>query len=111
MKPTSLTRPIRMQKMKSDASGSSVRKVPMRTCCGCRESFPKKELIRIVRTSDGTAQVDLKGKANGRGAYICKNVSCLEKARKTGSLERSLGIKISQEIFDRLKTELEENEV
>ena len=103
-------KPIRTKKMNNDATGVSGRKVPMRTCCGCRISFPKKELIRIVRQSDGTAQVDLKGKANGRGTYICKKAECLEKARKSGSMERSLGIKISQEVFDRLKEELEENE-
>lgn len=96
--------------MKNDTACNAGRKVPIRTCCGCRLSFPKKELIRVVRQSDGTAQIDLKGKANGRGTYICKKTECLEKAIKTGSMERSLGIKISAEIFERLKTELMGNE-
>ena len=96
--------------MKNDTACNAGRKVPIRTCCGCRLSFPKKELIRVVRQNDGTAQIDLKGKANGRGTYICKKTECLEKAIKTGSMERSLGIKISAEIFERLKTELMGNE-
>ncbi len=84
------------------------KKIPMRTCCGCRESFPKKELVRIVRQPDKELKVDLTGKLNGRGAYICRNVSCLKKAVKTGSIARSLEISITDEIYKRLEEELEQ---
>ncbi len=85
-------------------------KIPMRSCCGCRRSFPKKELIRIVRKPDGDVAVDLTGKMNGRGAYLCKSLACLKKARKSGSMARSLEISISGEIYDGLERELEEIE-
>ena len=85
-------------------------KVPMRTCCGCRTSFPKKELIRVVRKPDGEVQIDEKGKMNGRGAYLCKSVSCLKKARKTGNIARSLEVSITEEIYLRLEKELGEIE-
>ena len=86
------------------------KKVPMRTCCGCKQSFPKKELIRIVRTQDNNVEVDLTGKMNGRGTYICRSAVCLEKAEKSGGIARSLGIQISPVIYEKLKTELEPNE-
>ncbi len=84
------------------------KKIPMRTCCGCRESFPKKELVRIVRQPDKELRVDLTGKLNGRGAYICRNSSCLQKAVKTGSIARSLEVSVTEEIYKRLEEELEQ---
>lgn len=67
---------------------------------------PKKELIRIVRSKEGELSVDLTGKKNGRGAYICRNLECLEKAFKTKRLQRNLETNISDEIYDRLREEI-----
>lgn len=82
------------------------KKIPMRICLGCNEAKNKSELYRIVKQSDGSIVVDKTGKINGRGAYICKNPECLEKAFKTGGLMRSFKMKISNEIMDSLKEEL-----
>ncbi|MGI6188159.1 MAG: YlxR family protein [Clostridiales bacterium] len=86
------------------------RKIPMRMCVGCREAKPKKELIRVVRDPEGEIHIDKKGKAPGRGAYICFNAQCLEKAIKQKSLERALNEKIDPQIFDVLKSELMEQD-
>lgn len=83
------------------------KKIPMRMCVGCRESKPKQELIRVVRSPEGEVHIDLKGKAPGRGAYICYNVECLDKAIKHKSLERALEEKISEEVYQVLRGELE----
>ncbi len=85
----------------------ATKKVPMRMCTGCKEMKPKKELIRVVKTADGEIFIDNKGKANGRGAYICNDKACLEKAIKIGALSRAFATKIPQEIYDRLKEEIE----
>lgn len=78
----------------------------MRRCTGCGEHFPKKELIRIVRTPEGEILLDEIGKRSGRGAYICKKISCLKKARKAKRLESSLEVSIPNEVYDRLEEEL-----
>lgn len=83
-----------------------VKKVPMRTCVGCGEQKTKKELIRVVKNNENQVFVDFKGKANGRGAYICPSLECLKKAQKRDALSRSLMIKIDQEIYERLAEEL-----
>ena len=83
-----------------------VKKIPLRMCTGCMEMKPKKELIRIVKTPDEDVCVDLTGKKSGRGAYICKSVECFEKAVKTKRLSRNLEIPISEEIYDKLKDEV-----
>ena len=83
-----------------------VRKQPMRRCTGCGEHFPKKELIRIVRTPEGEILLDEVGKKSGRGAYICKKAACLKKARKAKRLESSLEVSIPDEVYDRLEEEL-----
>ena len=83
------------------------KKIPQRQCMGCRERKAKKELIRVVRGTDGTVSLDFSGKLNGRGAYICPNAECLQKAQKTKSLERSLEVPIPQEVYDRLAREME----
>lgn len=83
-----------------------VKKVPMRTCVGCGEQKTKKELIRVVKNNENQVSVDFKGKANGRGAYICPSIECLKKAQKRDALSRSLMIKIDQEIYERLAAEL-----
>lgn len=86
------------------------RKTPMRMCVGCGEMKPKAELTRVVKNAEGEIFIDLKGKANGRGAYICKNADCLNKAIKSKRLERSFETAISFEIYDTLKKDLTDNE-
>ena len=83
------------------------KKIPQRQCMGCRERKAKRELIRVVRCTDGTVQLDFSGKLNGRGAYICPNPACLAKAQKTKALDRSLEVPIPQEVYDRLSKEME----
>ena len=87
-------------------NNASVRKQPMRRCTGCGEHFPKKELIRVVRTPEGEILLDEIGKKSGRGAYICKKASCLKKARKAKRLDASLEVSIPNEVYDRLEEEL-----
>ena len=65
------------------------KKIPMRQCVGCREMKPKKELVRVVRAPDGTLSLDFRGKAPGRGAYVCPDPECLKRARKARALERA----------------------
>lgn len=83
-----------------------VRKIPQRMCTGCMEMKPKKELIRVVRSKEGEVSIDLTGKKPGRGAYICKSEECLAKAVKTSRLQKNLEVKISDEIYNRLKEEI-----
>jgi predicted RNA-binding protein YlxR (DUF448 family) len=84
--------------------------IPMRRCTGCMQSLPKKELVRIVRTPDGTISLDITGKKSGRGAYICKNPACLSKARKARRLEKNLDCIIPDEIYVKLEEEFAANE-
>lgn len=83
-----------------------VKKIPMRMCTGCMEMKPKKELIRIVKSKEGEVSVDLTGKKAGRGAYICKDSECLEKAFKTKRLSRNLDVSINEDVFNTLKEEI-----
>ncbi|MCY6356637.1 RNase P modulator RnpM [Clostridium sp. ZS2-4] len=83
-----------------------VKKIPKRMCTGCSEMKPKKELLRIVKNKENEITVDLTGKKPGRGAYICKDVECFKVAVKSKRLEKNLGTKISDEIYDRLKSEI-----
>ena len=71
---------------------------------------PKKELIRAVRSPEGDISIDLTGKKNGRGAYICRSTECFRKARKARRLEKSFSCKISDEVYDNMEKELTENE-
>ena len=84
------------------------KKIPQRQCMGCRERKAKREMIRVVRTTDGGVTLDFGGKLNGRGAYICHNPACLAKAQKAKALERSLEVEIPQEVYDRLAKEMED---
>lgn len=86
------------------------KKVPMRRCCGCMEMKPKQELIRVVKNKEGEISLDLTGKKPGRGAYLCRSLSCLEKARKTRRLEREFSCTIPDEIFDGMEAELKKDE-
>ena len=83
------------------------KKIPMRQCTGCREMKPKRELIRVVKSPENEISLDFKGKAQGRGAYVCKNQECLKKAIKSKSLERSLEIPIPDEIYALLREQME----
>ena len=83
------------------------KKIPQRQCMGCRERKPKRELIRVVRGTDGTVSLDFGGKAPGRAAYICPDAACLQKAIRSKSLDRSLEVTIPQEVYDRLTKEME----
>ena len=83
------------------------KKIPQRQCMGCRERKAKRELIRVVRGTDGTVSLDFGGKLNGRGAYICPDPECLKKALRSKALDRSLEVTIPEEVIDRLHKELE----
>ncbi len=82
------------------------KKIPMRKCVGCQEMKEKKELIRVVKTTEGELVLDDTGKKNGRGAYLCRSASCLAKARKTKAIERSLGVSVSDEVYEELEKEM-----
>ncbi len=82
------------------------RKLPERKCTGCQGRFPKPELVRVLRTPEGVIVLDTTGKKSGRGAYICKNSSCLKKARKARRLETALECAIPDEIYERMEEEL-----
>ena len=90
-------------------SGVKPKKIPTRMCVGCREMKEKRELLRVVHTPDGTVFLDRTGKANGRGAYVCKSAQCLQKAVKTRQLERALSCPISQEVFESLQKAMPED--
>lgn len=83
------------------------KKIPMRQCTGCREMKPKRELIRVVKSPENEISLDFKGKAQGRGAYVCQDPECLKKAIKSKALERSLDIKIPDEIYAQLAAQME----
>lgn len=83
------------------------KKIPQRQCIGCRERKAKRELIRVVRGTDGTVSLDFSGKVNGRGAYLCPDPECLKKALRAKSLERALEVPVPQTVYDRLAKEME----
>ncbi len=83
------------------------KKIPQRQCMGCRERKEKRELIRVVRSTDGSVFLDFSGKAAGRGAYICPNPECLKKAQKSKALDRSLEVTVPDEVYARLAKEME----
>ena len=79
------------------------RKIPMRMCIACRTSRPKRELIRIVKTGEGSVEVDQTGKVPGRGAYICSRIECLENAYKSKALSRALDMNMTPEMLESLR--------
>ena len=83
------------------------KKIPQRQCMGCRERKAKREMIRVVRGTDGTVSLDFGGKLNGRGAYICPDPECLKKAIRSKALDRSLEVNIPEEVYARLNKEME----
>ncbi len=80
-----------------------MKSLPQRSCIGCNTKKDKRDLIRIVKSKDGNISIDKTGKANGRGAYICNNVECLEKAIKSKRLERTFEKSIDSEIYEILR--------
>ena len=83
------------------------KKIPQRQCMGCRARRAKRELIRVVRGTDGSVSLDFSGKAPGRGAYICPDPECLKKALRSKALDRSLEVTIPEEVYARLEKEME----
>lgn len=83
------------------------KKIPLRTCVITHESLPKQELLRVVRTPEGYVTVDETGKLNGRGAYIKKDISVLEKAKKSNILEKRLECKIDDSVYEEIKKIIE----
>ena len=92
------------------ANNAPSKKIPMRMCTGCRVHKPKKELIRVVKSPDGEISIDFHGKKSGRGAYVCNDISCLEKAIKTRQLERAFSCAIPAEIVEKLREKLKKGE-
>lgn len=83
------------------------KKIPMRQCVGCREMKEKNQLIRAVRSPEGEVTLDFKGKKPGRGAYLCKNIECLKRARKSRALERAFSQPLPPEVYEQMEAELE----
>ncbi len=83
-----------------------MKKIPMRQCLGCNEHKPKKELLRVVRDPNGEISLDFTGKKSGRGAYICQDLKCLRKARKSHRIDRNLECTVPEEVYDKMEEEL-----
>jgi len=97
------------------------KKIPMRMCSGCGEMKPKRELVRVVKAPDvkdeegnvvgsGEISLDLTGKKSGRGAYICRSLSCLQKARKSRKIEKAFSCRISDELYNKMEEEISQDE-
>ena len=86
------------------------KKIPLRQCVGCGEMKGKKEMMRVLKTAEGEICLDVTGKKNGRGAYVCKSLGCLQAARKNKGLERSFKISIPQEVYEELEKEFDTSE-
>ena len=85
-----------------------IKKIPMRQCTGCREMKEKRSLIRVVRSPEGAISLDSRGKSPGRGAYLCPDPACLDRARKSKALERALDTAIPPEVYEELAARLAE---
>lgn len=83
------------------------KRVPLRMCLGCSEMKPKKELVRVVRSPQGTVSVDLTGRAPGRGAYVCRCTDCLNKAIRSKRLEKNFGVAVGEDLTVSLKEALD----
>lgn len=86
------------------------KKIPMRQCVGCGEMKSKKEMMRVLKTTEDEIVLDVTGKKNGRGAYLCVSGECLKKARKNKGLERSFKMSIPEQVYDALEKEFEDIE-
>ena len=82
------------------------KKIPMRMCLGCNSMKEKRELIRVVKSPEGEVSIDKTGKKSGRGAYICDNLECLQKARKARRFEKEFSCKIENEIYDAMEKDI-----
>lgn len=82
---------------------------PVRQCMGCREHKPKKELVRVVRSPEGSVSIDRVGKMPGRGAYLCASPDCLKRVKKSRALERALKAPLGGEVYAALEAELEKD--
>lgn len=82
------------------------KKVPLRLCVGCREMKPKKDLIRVVKTPENEIVLDMTGKMNGRGAYLCNDVECLKKAVKSSAIDSSLKTNIKKEVYEEMERQM-----
>ncbi len=87
-----------------------MKKIPMRQCVGCGEMREKKKMMRVLKSTEGPIVLDMTGKKNGRGAYLCKSAECLKKARRNKGLERSFKISIPDEIYENLEKEFAKGE-
>ena len=83
-----------------------IKKIPERQCLGCNEHKPKIELLRVVRAPDGQVSLDFTGKKSGRGAYICRDIKCLRRARKSKRIDKNLEVEIPEEVYDKMESEL-----
>lgn len=79
------------------------KKIPLRKCVSCNEKKPKKDLIRVVKKNDKEIEIDLSGRSNGRGAYVCLSLECIDEAEKTKKLSRALGMEVSKDIYEELR--------
>ena len=86
---------------------TKTKKIPQRQCVGCRTMKEKKELIRVVKTPEGEIVLDTTGKKSGRGAYLCPDIECMKKARKSRALERAFSQAIPAEVYDALEEQME----
>lgn len=86
------------------------KKIPMRMCVGCGEMKGKKEMMRVLKTPEGPIVLDMTGRKNGRGAYLCRNLDCLKKAEKNKGLERSFKMNIPDEVYQNLEKEFGESD-
>ncbi len=90
----------------SSAKTPKPRKIPTRRCTGCGESFPKKDLIRVVRSPEGEVSLDFTGKKSGRGAYVCKSAKCFSRARRANRFKTNLECDIPDEVMEALEEEI-----
>ena len=86
------------------------KKIPMRRCNGCNEQKPKNQLIRVVKSPDDEISLDLTGKASGRGAYICNDIECLRKARKSRIIDRTFEMTIPENVYDSLEEQIKKDD-
>ena len=92
--------------MKGGEPMQKVKKIPQRQCVGCRVMKDKRELLRVVKSPEGEISLDFTGKKAGRGAYVCHDPACLQRARKSRALERAFETAIAPEIYDSLEKEM-----
>lgn len=86
------------------------KKIPLRQCLGCREMKPKRELIRVVKSPEGAVSLDFRGKLPGRGAYVCPNADCLQRARKSKALERAFSQPLPPEVYEALEEQMKKGD-